>query len=90
MAARKQGAPVRRGSASPSEAYYAARGYRRLSLRLPGDALDMLDQESERSGYSRAELLEEMIRIELDPEHEGYVGAPTIGARKRRAGKGAP
>ncbi len=68
-------APARGGSGSaPSEAYYAARGYGRISLRLPQAVIDLLGAESESSGYSRADLVEEMIRIELDPKHPGYTG----------------
>lgn len=74
MTTRKQVAPAARGSASPSEDYYAARGIVRPNLRVRGDIWTLLEQESDRSGYSCSQLVEEMIRIELDPTHEGYVG----------------
>jgi len=75
MTARKQGAPVRRGSASPSEAYRrSVLGETRLQLRIPAAVAALLEGEAERSGYSCSQLVEEMIRIELDPTHEGYVG----------------
>lgn len=64
----------RRGSGGPSEAYYAARGIVRPNIRVDGAVWALLEREAERSGYSCSQLVEEMIRIELDPTHEGYVG----------------
>lgn len=34
----------RRGSGAPSEAYYASRGYHQVKVRLPLDAIDLLDR----------------------------------------------
>ena len=73
MMARGQAVDAKRGGDSPSPEYLAER-YERLDLRLGKGAVSLLRAESERSGYSMAQLVEEMIRIELDPSHEGYVG----------------
>jgi len=46
----------------------------RPNIRVDGAVWALLVSEAERSGYSCSDLIEEMIRIELDPTHEGYVG----------------
>jgi hypothetical protein len=64
----------RRGSGSPSEAYYRSRGYHRLFVRLPLDAIDLLDrlveavgdareqEERDSGGTSRGEVLDALLR----------------------------
>lgn len=52
-----------------TDAERAKNGWGRITLRLPFDALEMLQAEAERSGLSRAELIDEMIRLALDPDH---------------------
>ena len=58
----------RRGSGSPSEAYYASRGYVRLQLRLPADSVNELGRLSDKLSelcerdVSRAEALDAIIR----------------------------
>ncbi|UOF77331.1 orf omegA-bindinG-regulatory protein compleX [Caudoviricetes sp.] len=64
-----------------TEADYRARGYGTVKLRLPLDTLEMLAREAHDSGLSRAELVDEMIRIDLDPTHPSYAGPV---ARRRR------
>lgn len=39
-----------------------ARGQTRITLRLPAAALALLDAECARSGYTRSEMVEELIR----------------------------
>jgi hypothetical protein len=45
-----------------TETEYAAKGYGRISLRLPLDALAILRDASTKSGRSRVELIAEAIR----------------------------
>jgi hypothetical protein len=61
-----QAAPSRSGT-NITDARRAELGYGRLTLRLPLDALEMLAAEAERSEYSRAELVDSMIRMYLAP-----------------------
>jgi hypothetical protein len=79
----------RRGSGTPSEAYYAARGYQRLQVRLPLDSLDLLDRlveavsdEEERRDQgepeaSRAVVLDTVIRYmtEIEQREPGELAA---------------
>jgi metal-responsive CopG/Arc/MetJ family transcriptional regulator len=44
-----------------TEAEYRANGLRRLSVRIPAEALARLDDICEESGYSRGEQIQAMI-----------------------------
>jgi hypothetical protein len=57
----------RTSGATIPEAERAARGQGRLTLRLPVDVLAILAAESERSGYTRAELVATAIRLHCVP-----------------------
>ena len=58
----------RASGATIPEAERAARGQGRLTLRLPVDVLAILERESERSGYTRSELVETAILLHCDPK----------------------
>lgn len=70
----------RRGSGAPTEAYYQSRGYHQLKVRLPLDAIDLLDRlveavddEEERRDEgepkaSRAIVLDAIVRYMTDME----------------------
>lgn len=66
-------AAPRRGSGAPTEAYYASRGYHQVKVRLPLDAIELLDtlveliddeQEKQFEGRdtSRSEVLDALLR----------------------------
>ena len=71
----------RRGSGAPSEEYYAARGYHQVKVRLPLDAIDLLDRlvetvddEEERRDEgepkaSRSAVLDALIRCAHELEN---------------------
>jgi hypothetical protein len=59
---RAKKAPKTRSGSNLSDARRAELGYGRLTLRLPLDALELLRVESERSGRSRAELIDAAVR----------------------------
>jgi hypothetical protein len=63
-------APGRSGS-NLTDARRAELGYGRITLRLPLDALAILADEAERSGYSRAELVDTAIRLHCDARVRG-------------------
>jgi hypothetical protein len=54
-------AEERNGGRTPTEAEYRARGLQRVVLRLPVEVVAALDENVDRSGYSRAELFETYI-----------------------------
>lgn len=45
-----------------TEADYRARGYGSVKLRLPLDALELLDQYASDAGVSRAEIVDALVR----------------------------
>lgn len=49
-----------------TEGQYAARGWGRISLRLPQDTLDLLDEAAETYGQPRWELIDEALRKWLE------------------------
>lgn len=87
----------RRGSGGPSEAYYRARGYQALKVRLPLDAIDLLDRlvdavddhEEERGEgepkASRGVVLDTIIRYMTDVEQR-EPGELAAAIRMRQAG----
>jgi len=70
----------RRGSGSPSEAYYRSKGYHQVKVRLPLDAIDLLDRlveaiddEEDRRDEgepetSRAAVIDALIRCAPDAD----------------------
>jgi hypothetical protein len=50
-----------RGTSAPSEEYYAARGYGRLSLRMPATTLADLGRLAKKRGMSRTEIVGHLI-----------------------------
>lgn len=63
-----------------TEAEYRANGLRRLSVRIPAEALARLDEICEESGYSRGEQVQAMI----DGDYEEWC---EIVPKKRRGEK---
>lgn len=73
MTARRKGPAAKRARSGPSltDEQRAERGIGRITLRLPQLVLDLLSAESRRSGHSRAELVESMIRAQCGPRRGG-------------------
>ena len=76
--------PVRRGAGAPSEAYYAAQGYGRLSLRLPLSTLARLDEAAERLGLSRARTLQSLLGDELTGVAQKSTSAEPVDSSPQR------
>ena len=60
--------PKSRSGTTWGDAQYAAKGYGRITLRLPLDALAMLADIAHETGETRAQVVDRLIR-----------GAPTTG-----------
>ncbi len=74
MTTRKAKAKPKRSDPSRSgptihERDRADRGQGRLNLRLPLDVLEMLANEAERQGATQSELVEGMVRMDLDGDY---------------------
>jgi len=73
--------PRSRSGPNLTEARRRELGYGSIKVRLPLDVLKLLAEESERSGWSRAELLDACIRL--------YLGTDEL-AIECRAGRNPP
>lgn len=58
-----------------THADHLARGEKRLAVWLPAETLALLDAECERSGFSRPELVDEVLRMSFDPRHPEVLSA---------------
>lgn len=70
--ARKGGPAPSRSGTTWGDREYAAAGYGRITLRLPLDALDMLQAIADDMGESRAVAVDTLIRMEH--EHNAITG----------------
>jgi hypothetical protein len=71
----------RRGSGAPSESYYASRGYHQVKVRLPLDAIELLDRLVEAVDASRTIVLDTIIRymMEIEQREPGELAAAIRG-----------
>jgi hypothetical protein len=55
-------APAPKRGSSPTDAYYTARGYGRIDLRLPLDVLAELRRRAESAGLTVSQFLAEFLK----------------------------